>query len=78
VYFAGRDADWFFLASEPESKTWPVFQQAYNRWCARVMSGEELTIEAPAALPESSGSVSPREDALAELARIRRQLAADS
>lgn len=74
VYLAGRDADWFFLASEPETRTWPVFQQIYQRWCERVMSGEQLTIEAPAALPESSGKVSSREDALAELARIREQL----
>ena len=78
VYFAGRDADWFFLASEPESRTWPVFRQAYQSYCARVMSGEELAIEAPAALPESSGTASPREEALAELAKIRRQIATDS
>lgn len=75
VYFAGRDADWFFLATEPEQKTWPVFQQAYQRWCARVIAGEELVIEAPAALPESSGSVSSREEALEALAKIRASLA---
>ena len=74
VYFAGRDADWFFLSSEPEPVTWPVFQAAYNHWCGRVMAGEELRIEAPAALPESSGEPSSREDALAELAKIRDSL----
>jgi hypothetical protein len=39
------------------------------------MAGEELVIEAPAALPESSGSVSSREQALAALAKIRASLA---
>ena len=74
VYLAGRDADWFFLASEPESRTWPVFQAAYQRWCGRVLAGEELTIEAPAALPESSGAPSSREQALEEIAAIRKLL----
>ena len=78
VYFAGRDADWFFLGSEPENKTWPVFQQAYQHWCGRVMAGEELAIEAPEALPASSGVPSTREEALAELARLREQLGEES
>ena len=74
VYFAGRDADWFFLATEPEAKTWPVFREAYQQWCGRVMAGEQLEIDAPAALPESSGQPSSRDEALAELAKIRDSL----
>jgi hypothetical protein len=74
VYFAGRDADWFLLSSEPERVTWPVFQEAYRYWCARVMAGEELAIEAPAALPEHSGEPSSREEALTELEKIRNRL----
>jgi hypothetical protein len=74
VYLAGRDADWFMLTSEPESRTWPVFREAYRHWCGRVMAGEELSIEAPAALPESSGTPSSRDEALEELKKIRDSL----
>jgi hypothetical protein len=75
VYLAGRDADWFFLTSEPESRTWPAFRDAYRHWCGRVMAGEELVIDAPAALPETSGRPSSREEALEALAKIRESLA---
>ena len=74
VYFAGRDADWFTLAGEPERVSWPLFRDAYRHWSGRVMAGETLVIEAPEALPESSGEVSSSEQALAELAKIREQL----
>lgn len=74
VYFAGRHTDWFTLANEPESVTWPLFREAYRTCCARVMRGEELEISAPAALPQSSGEPSSREDSLAELKKIREHL----
>jgi hypothetical protein len=74
VYFAGRDADWFLLANEPESKSWPLFREAYRHWSGRVMAGEELVIDAPAALPETSGQPSSREQALAEIEKIRESL----
>ncbi len=71
VYLAGKDAGWFMLAGEPEQKTWPLFRAAYRHWCGRVMAGEKLKIEAPAALPASSGVVSSKEEALAEIAKIK-------
>lgn len=74
VYFAGRDAGWFFLSSEPEDRTWPAFREAYRLWCGKVMAGEQLEIEAPEALPASSGHTSSKEEALAELAKIRENL----
>lgn len=42
VYLAGRDSDWFFLANEPEAKTWPVFRGHYERWVNRAAQGEVL------------------------------------
>lgn len=74
AYLAGRDAGWFFLANEPESKTWPVFRQHYRDYCRRAMAGEQLEIPEPEALPSSSGKPSTREEALAELAEIKRTL----
>jgi len=44
VYFAGRDSDWFFLANNPESITWPVFQKHYEKWLLKAVRGESLTL----------------------------------
>ena len=74
VYLAGRDADWFFLANEPEQKTWPVYREKYRDYCGRAMAGEKLDVPEPEALPASPGKPSSREDALAELAKIRENL----
>lgn len=59
IYFAGRDTDWYFLASAPERVAFPLFKQQYQRWCERVMAGESLPeieikkIEADTATPLS-------------------------
>ena len=42
VYLAGRDSDWFFLANEPEAKTWNVYREHYERWVSRAARGEQL------------------------------------
>jgi hypothetical protein len=42
VYYAGRDSDWFFLASNNEAQTYPVFKDNYQRWCDKVKAGETL------------------------------------
>lgn len=42
IYFAGRDTDWYFLATNPERVAFPLFKQQYQRWCERVMAGERL------------------------------------
>jgi len=70
VYLAGRDSDWFFLAGEPESRTWPVFRDHYQRWCAAVLRGETLEIPAPEALeapPQTPMSAGERAEALQKL-----------
>jgi hypothetical protein len=74
VYLAGRDSDWFFLANNTEKSTWPVFRARYQQWCNRAMAGEQLEIPAPEALPEPHSELSSKEEALAELAKIRKLL----
>lgn len=51
VYYAGRDTDWFFLATNPEHVAYPLFKEHYQRWCERVLAGETL---APIAVPQLS------------------------
>ncbi len=74
VYLAGRDAGWHLLETETEQRSWPVFQQHYHHYCQKAIAGENLEIPEPEALPRSSGEVSSREQALAELAKIKSNL----
>jgi hypothetical protein len=74
VYLAGRDSDWFFLANNTENLTWPVFRDRYRDYCGRVMAGEKLEVPAPEALPEPDHRLSSREEALAELKKIKDEL----
>lgn len=60
VYFAGRQSDWFFLASNSESKALPIFETNYRAICQRIINGEKLAmpnverLEHDAAKPLSS------------------------
>ncbi len=54
VYFAGRDSDWFFLSSNNEHVTFPVFKENYLRWCEKVKAGETLPPIQQKQLPETS------------------------
>lgn len=51
VYFAGKAAGWFQLASEPEDKVLPLFEYYYQELCKRVLRGETLATPQPAAIP---------------------------
>ena len=42
VYHAGRRSDWYFLANNPESATFPVFKHHYADVCEQVRRGEAL------------------------------------
>jgi hypothetical protein len=78
VYLAGRDSDWFFLANNSEAATWPIFRGKYNEYCRKAMSGAILQVPDPQALPDGGSRPSTREEALAELARLKGKLAAAS
>ncbi len=70
VFHAGAAADWFFLANNPESLTWPVFRERYLEVVVRAAHGETLSLPAapPAAETPSQGmSVEARQAALAAL-----------
>jgi len=74
VYFAGRDADWFFLASSPEHIAFPLFKQHYQRWCERVIAGESLPdIRLPLLESDSSTPLSKAENR-SRLENLRKEL----
>ncbi len=73
VYLAGRDSDWFFLANNTESATWPVFREHYQRWVTAVMRGEELKIPAPEALEQQPSRPLSPDEQLVALKKLREQ-----
>lgn len=73
VYLAGRDSDWFFLASNTERTSWPVFKAHYDEYCARVLRGESLTVPEPAALEKKPEAPLSGEEQLARLRQLRAQ-----
>lgn len=70
VYFAGHDTGWHWLATSAEQQAFPVFKQAYQHWCDRVLAGETLPdievpkIEQDTATPLSRTENKSRLDAL--------------
>ncbi|MFT6277083.1 MAG: hypothetical protein ACJAZ0_003195 [Halioglobus sp.] len=74
VYLAGRDSDWFFLANNIERMTWPVFRDHYQKYCARVICGEDFNVPAPAALEQLHSPVLPADEQLNELQKLRDNL----
>ncbi|NND67996.1 MAG: hypothetical protein HKN19_10445 [Halioglobus sp.] len=73
VYLAGRDSDWFFLANNPESMTWPVFRRHYEDYCARVLKGEVLEVPEPASLERDAPEPLSADEQLAQLAKLREE-----
>ena len=71
IYFAGRATDWYFLANEPESKVFPVFERNYEILLQRLQAGEELEMEVEKALPEKIETALSREQQQQKLAGIK-------
>lgn len=71
VYLAGRDCGWHFLAGTREDIALPVFREHYERYCARVMRGEELDVPEPQALEKPTAQPLSREAQREELRKLR-------
>ncbi len=74
VYHAGRETDWFFLASSPEHAAFPAFKRNYELLCERVRRGEQLEPPIAKALPEEIGTPLSREQQREKLRELRRDL----
>jgi len=73
VYLAGRDSDWFFLANNTERTSWPVFKGHYEKYCARVLRGESLTVPEPEAIEQKPSEPIASQEQLARLRELREQ-----
>lgn len=51
VFHAGKNTGWHELASMPTEQIYPRFEYHYSELCKRVMSGDDLTVDVPQAIP---------------------------
>ena len=71
VYFAGRNCNWHFLASNSEATAYPVFKGHYEALCEQLVQGLELPAIEPLALPENSEVFLTKEENIERLATLR-------
>lgn len=74
VYHAGRESDWFFLGSAPESVAFPVFKRNYELLLHRLLEGETLEQPLMKALPETIEQPLSREERKARMRALRDEL----
>lgn len=74
VYHAGRAADWFFLANNPEPVAYPVFAEHYKNICNRLLAGEKFPLPQPAQLEDNPGEALSKAENAERLAALRAQL----
>ncbi|MBY6213082.1 hypothetical protein KUV95_16140 [Microbulbifer agarilyticus] len=74
VYHAGRAADWFFLANNPESSAYPVFASHYKKVCERLLAGESLPAPQQVQLEHQPSKPLSKAENAKKLAELRAQL----
>jgi hypothetical protein len=74
VYFAGRQSEWFFLASNSEHTAFPVFEKHYQALCERVISGETLAMPDVPQLESDALKPMTSEDKLKRMADLRKEI----
>lgn len=74
VYFAGRDTDWYLLASSPERVAFPLFREQYLRWCEKVIAGEALPEIKVARIEADTSTPLSAEENKRRLDDLRREL----
>jgi len=74
VYLAGQGAGWFILATESESRSYPLFDYHYQLLCRRVINGEKLEVTVAVPLPDKVARLLSKKEAKARLAKMRDEL----
>ena len=74
VYLAGRESDWFFLASTSEAKAFPVYRRNYEILMGRLLAGEQLSVPVPKAIPESIAEPLSNEENRKRMQKLRQDL----
>lgn len=74
VYQAGKKTGWFELANKFESKIYPLFEYHYRLLCKQLYNGEDMSVDLPLALPDSSSSEMTAQEQKSRLAKLRKEL----
>lgn len=74
VFIAGKNTGWFELENEVEARAFPKFEAHYKRQLQRVLDGETLEVEIPAALPEQSSKKLSVEENRSMMDELRKKL----
>ena len=75
VYYAGVETGWYRLSNEPESNSYPAYQQNYRRICREVALGKKL--ETPAEINAIEDQEKPglnKEQSLEQLSQLKKEL----
>jgi hypothetical protein len=73
VYWAGRDCGWTYLATAPESASWPRFEAAYRRRCGEALGSAGLAPVPEAQTRALDSSALPPEEAAQRIRRLREE-----
>ncbi len=71
VYQAGVATGWFELASRATDEIFPRYRYHYEMLCQRVLSGEDITVPVPDALPEKINAPLTREQKINQMLALR-------
>ncbi|NQX90221.1 MAG: hypothetical protein HRT77_16345, partial [Halioglobus sp.] len=63
----------FFLCTNPEKTTWPVFKNHYQGYCARTLRGEALQLPPSTQIEQRASEPLPPEEQRTQLARLRQE-----
>ena len=74
VYFAGRESDWYFLAGSTEKQAFPVFKRNYELICERVITGEDLRVALPKAIPDTINTPLSNDERKQRMQALRQEL----
>ncbi|MBT4893095.1 MAG: hypothetical protein HON60_09070 [Gammaproteobacteria bacterium] len=74
VYRAGQATGWFLLSSEPESRSFPLFEYHYSLICKKVMKGEKLDTEQPTPITQKIEEPLEPEELHRRIAKMRKEL----
>lgn len=77
VYFAGKHSNWHFLATQEESKTFPVFKRHYEDLCEQLAQGCTLPKIEAHPLPENVETFLTKDENAERMKTLKRSLGWD-
>jgi len=74
-YYAGKASGWFFLRSQPENKTFSIFEKHYQKLAEKIRAGESLQPPQPVAIEQKKPQPLEKEEQIRRMQALRNKLA---